>query len=107
MHEPAFSKIKAYVRHLAFDAKEQQVTNAQLVAPKRLCRIPELFRGSRYRLAGAQVGVLYEPTAIEAARAAAAVAVWDTDLVQCDSCRGFSQGSGCGVRAAHRFFRGN
>ena len=70
MHKAPFSQVQSDVRHLALDAEEQQVASPQFVAPDRGSMQTRAAPSSAAHYAGAQVGVLYEAAAIEAARVA-------------------------------------
>ena len=84
MDEASSAQVQADMRHLAGDLEKQYVTDAQLVSPYSRRRGPKLSGRSGHAFAGPGIGILHQPTAIESARATAAVTVRHADLVRSD-----------------------
>ncbi len=85
MDEAPSAQVQTDVRHLACNLEEQHVTDAQLVSSYSRCRGPKLPGCSGHAFADPGIGILHQPTAIESARATAAVTVRHADLIHCDS----------------------
>jgi len=106
MYEPASADVETDVLHLAFDAKEQQVSSGKFVPPHRTRRSPELRRRPRQRSAGLPPGIMHEPAAVETRWAVSPVSIWRANLVERHSRRSVSGRYSAGSPVVGRRLRG-